>query len=155
MVRRGGAGAGEDERLCLAEVVLELGVLRTDGRLDDGGTDGKAIEATARCPVGVVSDESAASVNVDAGSGVGGSVFDVVMAGMGCAFERRLGSGTEEGESETDSDEVAVCVLDEGEEDEGSAVTVCGCDKGGISLSLSAAVAPPALPAESGFMLRR
>ena len=151
MVRRGGAGAGEDERLCLADVVMELGVLRMDGRLDDEGPDGKAIDATARCLAGVTSDDGSASTGVEAALGIGASVCEVVMEGIECAFEGRVVAGTDEGGSEAAAAEFGACGRDTEEDDQGSALAVCGCDKGETSPGLSAAAASPA---ESGFMLR-
>lgn len=56
MVLRGGAGAGDEERLCLAEDVADPGVIRGGGRegdddadVEDDGPVGNAIEATAGC----------------------------------------------------------------------------------------------------------
>ena len=69
MVLRGGAGAGDEERLCLAEDVADPGMIRGGGRegdddadvkddgregdddadVEDDGPVGNAIEATAGC----------------------------------------------------------------------------------------------------------
>lgn len=49
MVRSGGAGAGDDERLCLADGAEEPGTLRKGRSEDDDGPEGKAMEATLGC----------------------------------------------------------------------------------------------------------
>lgn len=67
MVLRGGAGAGDEERLCLAGDVAEPGVIRgggpegdEDADVKDDGPVGNAIEATARCFADVLAEVGAA-----------------------------------------------------------------------------------------------
>lgn len=60
-VRSGGAGAGEDERLCLADEVAEREDVRSEASAEDGAMEGKATVATWRCCEDEACDVCAAS----------------------------------------------------------------------------------------------
>ncbi len=67
MVRSGGAGAGDEERLCLAEEVAERGGFGRRVSRDDDGPVGKAMEsAVDSCKDGAVESALVAATKADA-----------------------------------------------------------------------------------------